>query len=193
MQDVVYLKNGLIVRGTIVEEVPNISIKIKTNDGKLVVYQMTEIVQIIQEPVLKKSGKSPVLACCLSLLFPGLGQHYNGDHKKGLIQEGIYLSGVILAIAAGFDKKEQDSDSYGFDDNGDTEYEPNEIFYLGIGVAGISVLWSLIDAPIRANQINKQVLYSYGHLIEMKYNNYVLGFDAVTPPNGIASKLTLHF
>jgi len=42
-QDVVYLKNGGIIRGTIIEQVPNKSIKIETVDKIVFVYQMDEI------------------------------------------------------------------------------------------------------------------------------------------------------
>jgi hypothetical protein len=41
-QDVVYLKNGSIIRGVIIEQVPNKSIKIETADRNVFVYQMEE-------------------------------------------------------------------------------------------------------------------------------------------------------
>jgi hypothetical protein len=43
MKDVVYLKNGGMVRGIIVEQVPGVSIKIQTNDGNIFVYKIEEI------------------------------------------------------------------------------------------------------------------------------------------------------
>ncbi len=53
-QDVVYLKNGSIVRGIIVEQLPNVSLKIETADGNLFVFQMTEIEKITKErPVVQ--------------------------------------------------------------------------------------------------------------------------------------------
>jgi hypothetical protein len=45
-QDVVHLKNGSVIRGTIVEEVPNQSITIATPDGSVMVCQMAEIEKI---------------------------------------------------------------------------------------------------------------------------------------------------
>jgi len=45
-QDVVYLKDGSIIRGTIIEQVPNVSLKIKTGDGSVFVYQMDEVEKI---------------------------------------------------------------------------------------------------------------------------------------------------
>jgi hypothetical protein len=49
LQDVVYLKNGSIVRGTIVEQVPNQSLKIQTRDGSVFVYEMAEVTKITKE------------------------------------------------------------------------------------------------------------------------------------------------
>jgi len=42
-QDVVYLKNGSIIRGIVIEQIPNKSIKIETSDKSVFVYQMDEI------------------------------------------------------------------------------------------------------------------------------------------------------
>ena len=47
--DVVYLKNGSIIRGVIIEQVPNELIKLQTADGNLFVYQTSEIEKIIKE------------------------------------------------------------------------------------------------------------------------------------------------
>ncbi|HXL72953.1 MAG TPA: hypothetical protein VN963_04940, partial [bacterium] len=45
-EDVVYLNDGSIIHGTIIEEVPNVSIKIQTNDGNTFVYKMKLIQKI---------------------------------------------------------------------------------------------------------------------------------------------------
>lgn len=49
LQDVVYLKNGSIIKGTIIEQVPNESLKIETRDGNVFVYKITEISKITKE------------------------------------------------------------------------------------------------------------------------------------------------
>lgn len=49
-QDVVYLKNGSIVRGIIIEQVPNKLIKIETSDKSIFVFQIDEIEKITKEP-----------------------------------------------------------------------------------------------------------------------------------------------
>lgn len=55
MEDVVYLKDGSIIRGQIIEQIPNVSVKIQTKDGSLFVYKMEKILKITKEP-LKKAG-----------------------------------------------------------------------------------------------------------------------------------------
>lgn len=179
MHDLLYLKNGSIIRGTIIEKVENEFIKIKTIDGNEIIYQMTEIVQIGQVPIKIKAGKSPILSCGLSILFPGLGQHYNGDYLKGFIQEGICITGFVWAISSAL--------------NDDPEYVPSASEIIGAVAAVGARLWSIIDAPIRSNQINKQNRPSYGHLIEYQLKDYAFGIDFQISKNQIASKICLHF
>lgn len=47
--ETVYLQNGSVIKGRIVEEIPNQSIKIRTNDGSLFVYKMSEVTKITRE------------------------------------------------------------------------------------------------------------------------------------------------
>jgi hypothetical protein len=51
LEEVVYLKNGGIIRGTIIEQIPNKSIKIQTKDGNVFVYNMDEVEKLTKEPV----------------------------------------------------------------------------------------------------------------------------------------------
>ena len=55
-EDVVHLKNGSIVRGTIIEQIPGESLKIQTQGGSVFVYTMNEIAKISKEPV-EMSGR----------------------------------------------------------------------------------------------------------------------------------------
>ncbi|MDO6599890.1 hypothetical protein [Tenacibaculum sp. 1_MG-2023] len=48
-RDVVYLKNGSIIKGTITEMNPSENLKIKTGDGSLFVYKMSEILKMEKE------------------------------------------------------------------------------------------------------------------------------------------------
>lgn len=47
--ETVYLKNGGLVKGEIIEQVPGQSLKVKTKDGNIFVYQMDEVERIIKE------------------------------------------------------------------------------------------------------------------------------------------------
>jgi hypothetical protein len=50
-RDVVFLKNGSIVKGSIVELIPSLSVKIQTADGSIFVYAMAEIEKIEKEMI----------------------------------------------------------------------------------------------------------------------------------------------
>jgi hypothetical protein len=56
-EDVVYLKNGGIIHGMIIEQVPNVSIKIQTADRNVFVYRIDEIEKITKEPVPASQGR----------------------------------------------------------------------------------------------------------------------------------------
>lgn len=53
-QDVVYLKNGSIIRGMIIEQVPNESLKVMTIDGSVFHYAMEDVVKITKEQKLSR-------------------------------------------------------------------------------------------------------------------------------------------
>ncbi|MBO4443848.1 MAG: hypothetical protein J5814_03645 [Bacteroidaceae bacterium] len=100
MQDVVYLKNGSVIRGTITELKPSESISIQTSDGSIFVYKMDEVERtaaeeaVVQAPVA--SEKSPALAGILSFLLPGAGQFYYGNNQLGWIDLGEEVAAILL-------------------------------------------------------------------------------------------------
>lgn len=49
LEDVVYMKNGTVVRGTIVEQVPGKSLKIQTKDGNVFVFMLDDIQRTTKE------------------------------------------------------------------------------------------------------------------------------------------------
>lgn len=53
-EEVVYLKNGSIIHGVIIEQVPNVSLKIKTKDQNIFVFKMEEIEKITKEETEQK-------------------------------------------------------------------------------------------------------------------------------------------
>lgn len=167
VEDVVYLKNGGIVRGLIVEQIPGVSIKIKTRDQNVFVYKLDEVERMTKESTSLNNPqnrtysssykeKNPFVAFGWSFLIVGGGQIYNGEYGKAALQLGTVLTGSTL-------------------------------FYLGtsdeaiLGGAFLVLggwIWTLVDAPISANRINREnERASYGHLIQRDYNNFSLGLD----------------
>lgn len=70
-QDVIYLNNGNVVKGKIIDSKPNVSVRIETTDGKQYEYLMTEIRQISGGDVITPKD-------------PGYGKyvHYS-EYKSG--------------------------------------------------------------------------------------------------------------
>lgn len=123
MEDVVYLKNGSIIRGIIVEQIPNVSLKIQTNDRNVFVFKMEEIEKMTKEYLPNdNSNNTSNLANFKSSGFINLTElNYclgNGD--------------VIIGGKTGKNEKY----SYGIKTvNG---YQINEHFSLGVGL-GIDI------------------------------------------------------
>lgn len=80
-QDVVYLKNGSIIRGTIIEQVPNKSIKIETADKSVFVYQFDEIEKLSKEATRDKRNNY---------------ERYSSRHESGYI--GILDVGYAVGL-----------------------------------------------------------------------------------------------
>ena len=104
-EDVVYLKDGSVIRGLIVEQIPNKSIKIKSGKN-LFVYQIDEIEKLTKE-IIEDVGP-PLENKTWSVQF-GLGNHRNysllGISKDIKFSEnlGIYFTASIgtPAVAIG--------------------------------------------------------------------------------------------
>ncbi len=58
MQETVYLKNGSIIHGIIIEQVPSESLKIRTKDGNTFVFAMSDVEKITKENVYGKRHRS---------------------------------------------------------------------------------------------------------------------------------------
>lgn len=58
LQDVVYLNNGSIIRGVIIEQIPNKSLKIQTSDGSVFAFSIDEVSKMTKEESLQKKYNS---------------------------------------------------------------------------------------------------------------------------------------
>ncbi len=150
LQDVIYLKDGSIIRGIIIEQIPEESLKLRTAAGSVIVFQMSEIERIAKEKpqsavqtVPRKSRKDPVVAGLLSFFLPGTGQLYNGEMAKGAIMFGVASIGSLLIFSAAYDEV-----------HGDEGVESKAV--PGLFIVMGAWIWSTIDAPISASRINRE-------------------------------------
>jgi len=97
-QDVVYLKNGSIIRGIIIEQVLNVSLKIETADKSLLVYKMDEIEKILKEPVLNANTKSE----SSSGGKPGYCGIFNFGYGFGIGESSKYINSLYFDFINGF-------------------------------------------------------------------------------------------
>lgn len=159
--DVVYLKNGSVIRGTIVENIPGESILIETFDGNRFRYALSDVAKMTREPdprraaaqraaeqavqtVPLSSRKSPGAAWAWSFFIPGAGQIYNGNTGTGLLQLGL---SVLFTGAAGSSLQ---SDKCVYQDEcGDAG---------GLMAAALAVwVWAQVDAYQSAKAINERL------------------------------------
>lgn len=186
MQDVVYLKNGSVVRGTIIEQVPGVSLKLQTNDGNIFVYNIEDVEKMTKEQSkaatrqvstyaysngvgttnsTAMSERSPFVAGLLSWIVPGAGQFYNGQSKKGWGDLGVQLgSYALMGIGSGL------VSSSIYYEYGDLYYDEGSyttgcIFMVVGGVTMlVNGICSIVDAVKSANRINIEkgfVMYSF--------------------------------
>ena len=160
LQDVVYLKNGGLIRGLVFEQIPGVSLKIQTNDGSVFVYKMEEVEKITKETIIKGnqnsnsewSYKEPVVSWLLSFLIPGVGQMYNGQVGKGLSMLFVY-SGCIGMTAVKIS---------GMKSASLTQYNQLKTqAHLFLGAAAITYLWSMIDAPVYASRKKREEGFAF--------------------------------
>jgi hypothetical protein len=189
MEDVVYLKDGSIIRGMIVEQIPNVTLKIQTRDGSIFVFPMEKVEKIIKEPrkVLHEpqvqAYKSPGAAFALSFFLPGAGQFYNGDFLKGGIQFGIASVTAIIIWSEILQEASQP-------DTHETNADKILFSYL---IFAINWVWSFVDAPISANRINKKRQQKFGHLLEFNVGKKQTGVDIYTQNRYLLAKISYHF
>jgi hypothetical protein len=149
--DVVTLKDGRVIRGTIVENFPTDStFLMRLPDGTFVRYNKADIAQVEQQKSVREGEgrlghKQPVQAWAWSLLFPGGGQIYNGDVAKGVA--AAVVAGVGAALYFSVDP---DACMYFPEDCHEDRRTAGAAIFVIVWVA------SQIEAPITANAINRK-------------------------------------
>ena len=154
LQDVVYLNNGSIVRGTIIEIVPQQSIRISTYDGSIFVYEFDEVLKITKGPSSVLSSyerKNPGTALLCSFLITGGGQFYNEEGGKGTVMLGIGIVSLWSWLAAIEDNEYYRGRWYDLDDD-------NTFGGIMVLVGAVNWIISMTDAYASAKKINRQRL-----------------------------------
>ena len=119
--EVVYLKNGSIIHGTIIELVPNESIKIKTTNNDVILFKLDEVEKITREDL--KSEKHHRL-------------EDNEVKSRGLtnIIEFLYAGGAIVKEGAAF--YPGNFPSLGFITVNGYMFNPHLFTGIGLGIQG---------------------------------------------------------
>ncbi len=135
--DVIYLHDGNIVRGTIIQMTPGESVTIRSGQS-LLNYGFDEILRFDRQSSAMgiKPYRDPALAWLFSFLLPGGGQFYNGDIGLGIGMLVCFGSGLALSVA------------------GAVHISP-EVLMVGSLLYVGSYLASMIQAPIRASRLNR--------------------------------------
>jgi hypothetical protein len=102
-EDVVYLKNGSVVRGEIVEQIPNQTIKIEIQGGSIFVYQISEIEKMTREEPKNTGKQRNASSLTLSTGFFGKVNFQGGgiDAGIGLNVIGGYRFNDYLSLGLG--------------------------------------------------------------------------------------------
>lgn len=135
LQEVVYLKNGSVVRGVIIEQIPGESLKIQTADGSIFAYKMAEVEKMTKE-------KNPYAA-------PKRRINNLAAGYKGFIDFGYT-----------FDLSDYDAAKIEFMTSHGYQFSP--YFYLGAGIGlhyytGIEDISVPLFANVRANMMTGNV------------------------------------
>lgn len=130
--EVVYLKNGSIIKGLIIEQVPNVSLKVKTPDGSLIICQMSDVEKITkEEQITQKEQWTKISSTASKTTLRGY---------KGFI-DFAYTANVDYDNAS----KVEFSTTHG--------YQFNNHFFLGAGIA----VHHYIDADVNSVPIYANV------------------------------------
>jgi len=137
-REIVYLKNGSIIKGVIIEQTPNVSLKIKTADGSVFAYQMDEI-----EKMTKEEDTTPQSS---------FKRNVSGNRTVGY--RGFVEVGGGFGVGYAGDGIFSFQTSHG--------YQCTPYFYLGAGIGldvhfGYNTIFMPIFANIRTNFLNRPV------------------------------------
>lgn len=172
--DVVYLKNGSVVKGTIVETIPDISIKIQTRDGSVFVYKMSEIERYGKEEIKGKVGGESDADKLIK---------YGEMKSAGMWKWTCYLSSVGLAISG------VPLIFVGLSNLGNEYTRGSAMFAAGLGIASVGGavwLWR-IGQNFAEKEKRLKLEYGTGSLFDIQKEGNRYSYNTGLPLIGIDS------
>lgn len=159
-KDILYLKNGSVIKGNIVSFISDKNVKIQTADGSIFVFPADEVKKLEKESeeitdtaYSNESAefykeRNPALACFLSFLIPGAGQLYNNENLKG----GLMITfSITSSFAAGFlIASASETHSYS------SKSVKTSIAAICILTDVVLWIYGMVDAPTQAIKLNRQ-------------------------------------
>jgi hypothetical protein len=115
-RDVIYLKNGSIIRGVILEIVPGQTIKIQTADSSVFIYPLADIIKT--EKVTIQAPTPAVIA------------DTNKNADKGVVKKMFSIYGGVAVPAGDFAKESNGGAQTGFSIGAQYAWYPDEIGWL---------------------------------------------------------------
>jgi hypothetical protein len=209
--DVIHLKNGDILKGTIIENVPNDYVRIELQGGSVFTVKYVDIlkftkekqsadVQTLQRPTktepsgiedvqkmmyYEKDKKSSGTAVLLSLVITSAGHAYAGNWGRGLLFTAGRVGGAVLALTAGIETNTYSSGGYYYS----YSYSETKIttwYYVGFGAILVFAIWEAIDASAEVDRYNENL---YNKIMGKK----PFGFNIVPSKNGTQLQFTYNF
>jgi len=158
--EIVYLKNGGMIRGTIIEQVPKESLKIQTADGSIYVYKMSEVEKITKEQIKAKE---------VEVSYGNSVDEIRNEILNGKLEwkrNGLEINGtklnertcIALLGSQQYDEFKRINKNY----RGASSFMGWGIGFLGFGLLEI-LLWSLTDS--KAGQIGGMISCGVGVLM----------------------------
>ncbi len=202
--ETVHLKNGSIIRGTIIEQIPNQNLKIQTGDGNVFVYSFDEIEKITKEVPVRNHAlrTSTVTAVSPRPHYEGsldIGYSINvSDYKAGRVNFSTshgcrIIPYLYVGAGLGFDYYHS-ADVFGIPIFADfrgyftkSEVKPFLNFRIGYSVCDIKGLYfsPSIGMNYRSLDIGLGYTYQKAKVDDYYYDSNTINVGAITFKIGI--------
>lgn len=156
MEDVIYLKDGRVLRGNISQNIPGKFVRIETNDDQSVMLKWDEVDRVASEPVKKSSSRTASSASSGSSgrNSGSSGRNLSSDNRSGA--GGVNRGGSSVALATDFEPGYKGLVETGYDFG--VSWSPNQF--------KINVINSYQFIPILITGIGLGTRISYSNVID---------------------------